>query len=156
MRSGGSGSRGDGGENLADWIVFRLEVPTPPPGRFGPGHRGAYESVEARCAACELKGGPENPCLSPGALKAFAEAQGRLCPHVELEMSNILVSECLQYAIDERLRGHAADHFRDATSGLSRWDRMRLRKRMSGALSTGAVMAAFEKSLKSKLERNRG
>ena len=126
-----------------------MEVPSPPPGGGGK----TYETVEARCAACEIHGGPENPCRSESYLERFSKRTGRICPYVELEHANVLLMDVVGLVLDERLRGLASDHFRDVTRGLDPHERQRLRMRLARSLASAAVTDVLYPEQKKLRER---
>ena len=53
-----------------------------PPGDDG---RTEYKTLDARCAACVMKEGDQQPCLSPGQLAAEEAESGYPCPRREWE-----------------------------------------------------------------------
>lgn len=92
-----------------------------------------YETVDARCGACVVKGGTEAKCVSQQWEQAIGSALGRECPRVDLPVELYPVAEILEFAVSERLRpalgiraelvgevnGYDAEELNDALSLVS-------------------------------------
>jgi hypothetical protein len=99
--------------------------------------------MEARCRACEIKGGPEAPCVPEGWLAAERE-KGHPCPRREwTDPDDPIAAELV------RLGAHAeSGHlfrtlFDVATEGWSSGDRMSLWRRVSRAYADEVVRLAL-------------
>lgn len=67
-----------------------------------------YETAEARCKACTLRGGREEPCESPAALRfKWQKRYGQQCPRVDLWPENRVALRVAQLLLNEELRGLA-------------------------------------------------
>lgn len=75
-----------------------------------------YETVDARCAACCIKGGPEGMCVDwPIELQRRLE---RPCPRVELDPDLGAEAELLGFVLHEDLRPLAAAKFEALAESL--------------------------------------
>ena len=63
-----------------------------------------YESVDARCGACVVKGGEEAKCVSKEWEIAIGQPLGKVCPRVDLLPELQPVAEILEFAMNDRLK----------------------------------------------------
>lgn len=68
-----------------DWLLYRLEVKEPPAASSGK----VYETVEGRCLACVVNGGPEEPCMAADQMEVRRRKTGRPCPYAALASGNV-------------------------------------------------------------------
>jgi hypothetical protein len=111
-----------------------------------------YATLDARCEACEVLGGEENPCLPRGVLRQIARNTGRPCPRVELAPANVELANVLPFFINEELRPAARDQWRATFRGLGEEDQRLLRLRMAYALQHPAVGRSRRDAIKKQMK----
>lgn len=77
-----------------------MNTPEPPAAESGI----KYETVDARCEACVVKGGTEAKCVSKAWEEVIGDHLGKVCPRVELMPELHPVAEVLEFALNEKLR----------------------------------------------------
>src|SRR5574341_637304 len=132
-------SPGGGGKRsaLVDWLCFRLDVKEPPASTLG----REYGTVDERCAACCIYGGPEGTCVEwPIELQ---ERKQRPCPRVDLDPALAPEAEALGFLLHDKLQHVASVHVVALAEALelSADERLALLRRLLGVLSHPDVVA---------------
>ncbi len=91
-----------------------------------------FVSLEARCDACAVYGGPQNPCLSAGALMMFEARTKRPCPRAFLDADNLLAWELLPLLASESVA--FAPMFELSTADMEDEERASILRRIHYAL----------------------
>lgn len=104
------------------------------------GNPKQYESVDARCAACTVNGGPDGACVD---VDYWLKTKGRLCPRVDLDPALGLEAEVLTFGCHRDTRAFAGTFFESiATSaGLSHGERVAALQRIHAVLSDTEILA---------------
>lgn len=103
-----------------------------------------YETVEQRCMACVVYGGPEDRCVGENDWdKPFGEKLGRPCPRVDLDPSLAAEAELLSWLIHDDKRPLAEARYWTIVQALdlSPQDADLLLARVSQVLSDETVIA---------------
>jgi hypothetical protein len=104
--------------------------------------RKVYETVDERCAACVMYGGPEEPCLPPKVLELIRKKHpGQECPRVDLLAENRGAANVLTYLTDVDLKPLAAHMFEAVAGDLDEDGRFDLMARLAAALHDPEVAA---------------
>lgn len=94
-----------------------------------------YETVDERCAACIVNGGPDGKCVEwPFALQL---RKGRPCPRVDLDASLVLEAEVLGFARHPDVKQLAGSFFESlaGTMALSDEERLTVLRRVHATLA---------------------
>lgn len=98
-----------------------------------------YASADDRCRACTLRGGREEPCESPQALKLkWVKRYGQRCPREDLWTENRVALRLAQLLLNEELRPMAPGYLADAGPENAE-DRARLLMIVSAAMNDKRV-----------------
>lgn len=85
-------------------MLYRLEVKEPPAASSGK----VYNTVEARCFACVVNQGSEEPCLPADHMTVRQKQTGRPCPFVSLATQNMLPAQLISCLIADDTKPIAA------------------------------------------------
>lgn len=102
-----------------------------------------YQTLDERCAACVINGGPEERCVGESWDVAIGSKIGRPCPRVELPAEMLAEAELLAWLIHDDKRPLADARFWTLvqTWGLSAAEADQLLARVSYVLSDSAVVS---------------
>lgn len=99
-----------------------------------------YQTVDARCAACEIYGGLEAPCIPDERIDQYLDLEGRPCAREDLDADNALPYELLHWLVNENLRPLAPAFWADGTVSLDADGRLTALRRVCGVLTDPKVL----------------
>lgn len=99
-----------------------------------------FATVDERCGACEVFGGPEEKCISEAKSEDYLARTGRPCHRVALSSANAVPASILNWLLHSELQHLVSVFAASKLAMFSDEERVLLLSRISYALSDETVL----------------